>query len=175
MGLSVEQIQKASQNEKLLDLLLGELRVLFPPELREDPIVFNSRLQSAPRGLRAMASTYELDVSMALDDLAWHFVNYHASLDLAEETVYGLKELGADEAADIFSEALAVVRSHWSELGGTESASDAHAWLDATGIQGKMNPLNFRMWNYLSKWPNKSLMDCWVAYARKHPEHCVAD
>ena len=122
-----------------------------------------------------MASTYELDVSMALDDLAWHFVNHHASVDLAEETIVGLRELEADEAAEIFSAALAIVKPHWSELETTEGAAETHEWLDATGIQDKVDPLNHRMWGYLSKWPNKSLMDCWVAYARNHPEDCVED
>jgi hypothetical protein len=37
---------------------------------------------------------------MALDDLGWHFYNFH-SRELAEETYRGLRELGADEAAEI--------------------------------------------------------------------------
>jgi len=90
MSLTIPQIRNTSSDEALLELLLGELKRLFPPSLRSDPVVFLSRLQNAPAGLRTMAATYDLDVSMAMDDLAWHFINHHESLDLAEETLGGL-------------------------------------------------------------------------------------
>ena len=172
MSLSVEQILKTNSEDELLKLLLGELKVLFPPDIRRDPVIFLSRLQTAPVGLRAMAATYELDVSMALDDLAWHFVNHHASLELAEETLLGLQELGAPEAAGIFEEALAVIRPHWQKLQAGLEAKTEHDWLDATGIQGSMNPLNDRLWNYLKQFPDRSFFSLWTDYARKHPERC---
>jgi hypothetical protein len=50
-----------------------------------------------PRGLRAKAATYELGVSLALDDLGWHFGNWR-HLGLAQETLDGLGEHGADGA-----------------------------------------------------------------------------
>ena len=173
MALTAKQIRSTQADDELLGLLLGELKVLFPPDIRRDPAIFLSRLQSAPVGLRAMAVTYELDVSMAMDDLAWHFVNHHASLELAEETLLGLQELGAPEAANFFAEALAIIKPHWQKLQAGLAAKTEHDWLDATGIQGSMNPLNDRLWNYLKRFPDRSFFSLWTDYARKHPERCI--
>ena len=173
MALTIDQIRNVNSDEALLDLLLTELRCLFPPERREDPIVFLSFLQAAPQGLRAMATTYDLDVSMALDDLAWHFVNHHSSQDFAEETILGLRELGAAEAAEIFAAAFAIIQPFWVELENVPS-EEAHAWLDSTGIQGRIDPLTQRLWDLLKQQPSNSLMDYWGAYARKNPQHCLA-
>lgn len=172
MALTEKQIRSAQADDELLDRLLDELKILFPPDLRRDPVVFLSRLQAAPVGLRAMAATYELDVSMALDDLAWHFVNHHAALELAEETLLGLKEFGAPTAANVFAEALAIIRPHWQTLQAGLAAKTEHDWLAATGIQSSMNPLNERLWNYLKQFPDSSFFSLWTAYARQHPERC---
>jgi hypothetical protein len=120
-----------------------------------------------------MSRTYELDVSMALDDLAWHFVNYHGSMELAEETISGLCELEAPEAAEVFQEALAVIEPHWQELEKVARSKAAHAWLDSQGIQELMNPLNDRMRKLLNQYDKSSLLSLWAGYARKHPERCA--
>ncbi len=172
MTLTIKQIRAARSDDELLNLLLAELKQLFPPELRGDPIIFLSRLQNAPTGIRAMAATYDLDVSMAMDDLAWHFINHHELLELAEETVLGLLELEAPEAVGIFQEALTVIKPHWEKLSEIEPKA-AHEWLGANGIQTLMDPLNKRMWNFLKQFPDKSFFSLWLAYARKQPERCV--
>ena len=70
-------------DEKLFKHLGAELtRTLGPGATSGDDLdVFVRRLGQLPRGLRTMAATYELDVSMTLDDLGWHFarVNQRAS------------------------------------------------------------------------------------------------
>jgi hypothetical protein len=172
MALSIKQIRNTRSDEELLDLFLEELRQLFPPELRDDPSVFYSRLHAAPAGIRAMAVTYELDVSMALDDLAWHFINYHSSIELAEETIAGLNELETPEAAEIFQEALHIIKPHWQELEQVSQSKEPYDWLDSKGIQDLMNPLNDRMWKLLKQYDKSSLMALWVTYARKYPERC---
>jgi hypothetical protein len=174
MALTMEQIRSAGSDDELLNLLGGELQRLFPEEVRNDPIVFLSRLHGAPSGLRAMAVTYELDISMTLDDLAWHFVNYHSSLELAEETITGLIELEATEAAGIFREALAIIKPHWQELEHIAQSKAAQDWLDSKGIQDLMNPLNDRMWKLLKQHDKSSVMSLWAAFARKHPERCIS-
>jgi len=124
-----------------------------------------------------MAAIYELDVSMALDDLAWHFVNHH-DLDLCEETSNGLRELEATEAAEIFDAAFAIVRRHWEELGAVAQNKDfgfVHAWLDEIGIQKQIDPLDDRIWKLLDPWRDYGLMQYWITYARKYPERCVAN
>jgi hypothetical protein len=52
-----------------------------------------------------MAATFELDVSMALDDLGWHFVNW-THRGFCDATLWGLRELEAGEYADMFVKAL---------------------------------------------------------------------
>ena len=173
MTLTINQIRAIKSDAELLDRLLDELKRCFPPEVRGDSTVFVSRLQNAPAGLRAMAATYDLDVSMALDDLAWHFINHHESLELAEETVSGLRELESPEAAKIFQEALVIIKPYWQELQSDRQSKAAHEWLDSTGIQASMNPLSDGMWNYLKQFPDRSFFSLWLAYARKYPDRCV--
>lgn len=173
MPLTIRQIRGAKSDDELLNLLFGGLKQLFPPELRGDPAVFLSRLQSAPAGLRAMAATYDLDVSMALDDLAWHFINHHELLELAEETIRGLRELEAPAAAEIFQKAVAIITPHWQELEGGIPTESAHDWLDSTGIQAKINPLNRQMLDELKQFSGGSFFSLWLAYARKYPDRCV--
>jgi len=175
MALTVAQIQAVKLDDDLLRLLMGELNLLFPQELRRDRIVFLSKLQAMPPGLRAMAITFDLDVSMALDDLAWHFANHH-DLDFYEETLRGLRELGATEAAELFGQAFAIIEPFWHELGEilTEKHPEGtHDWFDQKGIQERVDPLNDRMWKLLNQWPDQGLMHYWIQYARQYPLQCV--
>lgn len=122
-----------------------------------------------------MAATFELDVSMTLDDLAWHFVNY-PNRDWYEETLAGLRELEASEAAELFEKAFAIVEPHWDKMG--EVAKDEkfgaiHDWLNATGLQKQIDPLDDQMRKLLDQWPETGLMHYWMVYARKYPARCV--
>ena len=174
MALTVEQIRSTKTDEELLGLLLNELKRTFPPEIRGDPVVFLSRVQNSPAGMRAMAETYDLDVSMAMNDLAWHFINHHNSFELAEETIAGLNELGTTEAAEIFEAAFAIIKPHWQELENVSHSKTGHDWLDSNGIEKLMNPLNKRMWNLLKTFGETGLLSLWVTYARKYPDRCVS-
>lgn len=174
MALTVAQIHSAKSDDELIKLLLAELRQHFPPQIRADAVVFLSRLQNSPLGLRAMAATYDLDVSMALDDLAWHFINHHSLPEFAEETIFALRELEAPEAADLFAAAFEIIKPHWQELQSDRESKAAHDWLNATGIQAAINPLNTRMWDYLKQFPAQGLFSLWATYARKYPERCIA-
>jgi len=51
-----------------------------------------------------MVGIYDLDVSMTLDDLAWHFENQNDERFL-QETVARLMELQANDAEALFSAA----------------------------------------------------------------------
>src|SRR6267142_4362003 len=97
-SISVEAIDSSSDDE-LFSLLGKELEKRVSAE-RGSP-EFVAEIRNLPVGLRAMAATYELDFSLALDDLGWHFGNWH-NVDLAEETSQGLEELGASELASVF-------------------------------------------------------------------------
>lgn len=121
-----------------------------------------------------MAATYDLDVSMALDDLAWHFINHHSLREFAEETIAGLCELEAPEAAEIFASAFKILEPHWSDLPDAARCKSPHDWLDANGIQAAVDPLNEHMRDFLKQQPDGSLFSLWLAYARKFPERCLA-
>jgi len=175
MALTVKQILSARTDEALFKLLSEELARLFPPSVLGNTDLFLAALQIVPRGMRAMAAIYQLDVSMALDDLAWHFVNHH-DRRLYEETRLGLRELEAHAAAVLFEKAYEIVASHWDELGLVMQeilGGDIHDWLDSTGIQKQIDPLNAKMWALIKRNETYGLMHYWLSYARTHAERCV--
>jgi hypothetical protein len=91
MTLRLADIENAKNDEDLFQRLSSALSEVFPPELRDNRDQFYAALVSAPRGLRAMTGIYDLDVSMSLDDLAWHFGNHNDERFL-QETVTSLRE-----------------------------------------------------------------------------------
>jgi AcrR family transcriptional regulator len=144
--LTLADIQSAKDDEELFQRLSSALTERSPPEAQEDRDKFYATLLAAPRGLRAMAGTYDLDVSLALDDLAWHFGNHNDERFL-QETVTSLRELEADEAAALFAAAWDIVRPFLSEIRDKDwNAEDFHDYLDRTGIQTSFDPLNEEMW-----------------------------
>src|SRR6266702_1383528 len=112
MALTEERIRACASDEELFKVLSGELHRRLPDEEGDDLGPFVERLRRLPRGLRAMAAIYQLDVSMALDDLGWHFANWHHRPH-CEETLRGLRELEAHEAVEIFSSAYALAQPYW--------------------------------------------------------------
>jgi hypothetical protein len=86
--LTPEIIAGTSSDEELLKKLLAELDAAVPAELHDDLDEFVDTVRDLPPGLRAMASTYQFDVSMALDDLGWHFASWHHH-GYAQETGWG--------------------------------------------------------------------------------------
>ena len=114
-----------------------------------------------------MAATYELDVSMALDDLGWHFANWHHQ-GLARYTLAGLGELGAVEEAGIFERAMAIALAHWEFF----AADDFVEAYDSSDIEKAMSPLNDRLWRLLGYQGEggRNLLALWAPYARRSPE-----
>jgi hypothetical protein len=173
MSLSLASIQSAKNDEELFEQLSENLKKVFPPELQEDRERFLTALQRAPRGLRAMAGIFDLDVSMALDDLAWHFGNHNDERFL-QETVLALRELEAVEAADLFQSAWDIAAPYLPEIRVKDwESEDPHDYFDRT-IQSMVDPLNDRMWAICKECGDPGLLQYWLAYARKYPERCVA-
>src|SRR6266568_2627521 len=161
MSISLEAID-ASSDAELFTILGKELEQSISAERRSPQ--FLSQMRNLPVGLRAMAATYELDVSLALDDLGWHFGNWH-NPDLAEETARGLEELGAVELAGVFKEAFRLAVRHWNELGSREWAQ----WYHGSPLEKAVMPLNERAWAILED-KKSGIFDYRVDYARKYPE-----
>ena len=159
-GISAQAIHSGS-NEQVFELLGKELDRLLP---KADDPEFVSALRKLPPGLRAMAATYELDVSLALDDLGWHFGNWHDK-ELAEETAAGLEELGATEIAALFREAFSHAQRYWDELG----SENWMEWYHGSELETAVEPLNTQAWSLLKeRW--SGIFSYWVEYAKRYPE-----
>ena len=148
-------------SEEVLKALSDELGRLLP---RPSDSRFLAMAKQIPLGLRAMAVTYYLDVSLALDDLGWHFGNYH-SKRLAKETAWGLEELGAAELAHLFRKAFQLARKYWRELG----RKNWDTWYGESALSKSLDALNGRAWEIL-RGKEYRIMGYWVDYARRYPE-----
>jgi hypothetical protein len=172
MALTEERIRACQSDEELFQALSAELQRRLPGRERDfDHLV--DRLRGLPKGLRAMAAIYQLDVSMALDDLGWHFANWHHR-PYCDETLHGLKELEAHEAAEIFSDAYVLVQPYWDAIGEllAESFQKFADWYRVSDLEKALDPLNRRMWDLCQ--PDYGLMVFWLVYARKYPEKVLS-
>lgn len=121
-----------------------------------------------------MAATHKLSVSLTLDDLGWHFANWH-SKELYEETEDGLRELGAAEAAKILKRAYEITLPYWDEIG-TLLAQDFSTfveWYHTSPLQPALSSLNDAMWALQDARGRYGLMAYWLDYARHSPEKIV--
>ncbi len=110
-----------------------------------------------------MAATYDLDVSLTLDCLGWHFGNWHDP-EFAEETEAGLKELGANELAEVFKKAFLLAQDYWDELG----AEDWIEWYSGSPFDEAMGSLNRKAWD-IHAGKAMGLFSYWAEYARLFP------
>ena len=158
-------------NDKLLFKKLSrKLDKHIPIEARKNDDTFVDLIKGLPIGFRAMAATHGLDVSMAMDDLGWHFYNWHHRGYL-EETKQGLRELEAFEIADIFDHACKLVEPHWEAIEKIrENASDFGEWYAESGLESTLDPLNEKLWKLLRQWPDYGIMHYWLEYVRKYPD-----
>lgn len=165
-NITIEVIDSSSDDE-LFKLLGEELQQRVTAKQGTDE--FLSQIRSLPVGLRAMAATYELDVSLALDDLGWHFGNWHNEA-LAEETARGLDELGAHELANLFRQAFALAKNYWHELG----CENWMNWYHGSPLETAVDPLSRQAWSLLEG-NDRGILKYWVDYARHYPERVGAE
>lgn len=157
-------------DDAVFDALSARLQERVPESLMQDPDCFVAAIRGLPPGLRAMAATYQLDVSITLDDLGWHFANWHHR-ELAGETLLGLRELEATEEADLFEKALELVQPFWEQIGAL-IADDFQSfvdWYDGSELEQALDPLNDRLYALHRKRGQPGLFYYWVQYARKYP------
>ena len=162
-----EALEAVADDGDLLDLLARELSQRIPPTLRQDTDEFIDHLRTLPVGLRAMAASYDLDVSMTLDDFGYHFANHHHR-GLAEETLLALRELGATWEAEIFEVALFHAVQHWTLLGQGDFSSVYYG----SALHEALKPLDDQFLN-LSRaqcGDSSTILTYWVPYARRHPD-----
>ncbi len=65
-----------SSDAELSRLLFAEINSRLSPGQDDGLDKYLARLEGWPRGVRAMAMTFQLDVSLNVDDLGWHFANW---------------------------------------------------------------------------------------------------
>lgn len=156
--------------------LLNELQDILAARVVGDPYSedgsFAGSLAKLPPGLRAMATTHWLDISLALDSITWHFGNF-GEPGLVAQTEEGLTELGLDELAVCFREAKELMVPLLA--GKTEEDGDPYEILKKAGLEKRGEELDRRAWELEKPKSGDSVIyDAWVRYARKNPERVFA-
>ena len=161
--LRIQDVRRAESDDAIFEMLGCELERLLPKGRRACD-EFVRELRRIPRGLRAMAATYELDVSLTLDDLGWHFGNWHHK-GLAMETIEGLIELELPRLAEIFEFSFREAEKYWDEL----SFEDWMDWYHTSPLEPALDALNWEVWDNRET-EGYDIFAAWVRYARKYPE-----
>lgn len=150
------------------DALVSSVLDLLKSRVSSSPYgwdgAFAQEIRSLPPGLRAMAATHHLDVSLTMDDIGWHFLNFGHPTHV-EETERGLRELGLSDLAVLFHEAYELVRPHLPEI--RRPGGDYYAVLEQAGHTRRIDELSSHARTALS---NQGIYRCWAAYAREHPD-----
>ena len=169
LALRVEQIEACPDENALFKLLSAELTERPGASEGDDLDLFVTRISQIPVGPRAMAAVYQLDVSLALDDLGWHFANWHHR-GYCEATLWMLGELGAGECAEIFAEAYEKVQPFWDEIGAlcAQDFGDFVEWYRDSELSRRLLSLTERMWDLQEI--DGGLLGFWTSYTRKHPD-----
>ena len=157
--------------------LLKELQQLLTSRVVGDPYAtdgsFAASIVQLPPGLRAMAATHWLDVSLTLDSITWHFGNF-GEPHLVEATEAGLRELGLQELALCFSEAKDLMLPLLARR--TEADGDPYEILEKADLETRGDELDKRAWALDNLGPGKSVIyDAWIRYTRRHPERVFGE
>lgn len=129
---------------------------------------FAASIAGLPKGLRAMAATHWLDISLTLDSITWHFGNF-GEPGLVRETELGLHELGLHEMASCFAEAKELMTPLLA--GRAESDGDPYEILERAGLAQRGEELDRRASALDDLGPDRSVIfESWIRYTRAHPE-----
>ena len=150
------------------DALVSQVSEVLKTQIHADPYgwdgAFAEEIRHLPPGLRAMAATHHLDVSLTLDDIGWHFLNFgHPSH--VEETELGLRELGLPDLADMFREAYSLVGPLLPEI--LRPGGDYYGVIEQAGHTKCIDELSSRARTVLG---DQGIYPRWAAYAREHPD-----
>lgn len=132
---------------------------------------FAKSLAALPQGLRAMAATHWLDVSLTLDSLTWHFGNFGepAFVSLTEE---GLLELGLYELAAVFREGSTLMAPFVGQMSPDHPPDEL---LEKAGLAERGRELDDKASELSEAGPDQSaIYAAWIRYTREHPERVFA-
>ncbi len=152
--------------------LLKEIRELLASLALGDPYgedgSFAANIAPLPPGLRAMAATHWLDISLTLDSITWHFGNF-GEPGLVAETEAGLRELGLQELAESFADARNLMTPLLARR--TEADGDPYKILEEAGLKERGDEIDQRAWALDNLGPSESVIyQAWIRYTRQHPD-----
>jgi hypothetical protein len=151
--------------QKELEQLLAS-RALGDPYSNDGS--FAAKVARLPPGLRAMAATHWLDISLTLDSITWHFGNF-GEPTLVAQTEAGLRELNLHELAECFVEARDLMTPLLVQP--KESDGDPYELLERAGLRERANEIDRRAWALDDLGPGESVIyKAWVRYTRQHPD-----
>jgi hypothetical protein len=133
-----------------------------------DDGTFASTIGRLPPGLRAMAATHWLDISLTLDSITWHFGNF-GEPGLVALTEAGLRELDLSELADCFVEAKELMQPLLACR--TEADGDPYEILERAGLQARAHEIDDRASALGNRGRGESVIyNAWIRYTREHPD-----
>ena len=169
MSASDKWPQLMKNDEELLQEIQKTLEARAEGDPYGDDGSFAANLKSLPIGLRSMAATHWLDVSLSLDSITWHFGNF-GEPGLVAQTEAGLRELGLNGLAEVFCEARDLVVPLISQLP-DDAQIDLYEFLEEKGFKERGDELDKRAWEFDDPSHKKNgIYDAWVRYTREHPE-----
>ncbi len=129
---------------------------------------FAATIAALPPGLRAMAATHFLDISLTIDSMTWHFGNF-GEPGLVAETETGLRELGLRELTLCFAEAKELMLPLLAHR--TEADGDSDEILERAGLERRAEELNRRALTvYRAGSGQSAIYEAWIRHARQNPE-----
>jgi hypothetical protein len=154
--------------KEILSMLSKSVSSLADPY--SDDGSYAAAITGLPTGLRAMAATHHLDISLTMDDIGWHFLNF-GEAGLVRETEVGLRELGLDDIAEYFVEAHAIVDPLKPEI---KEAGDYYACLESRGPMARIDELTDKAAQRQPTVSDSPIYGAWIKYARAYPEKVFA-
>lgn len=155
--------KQVSDDERLEQEIFALLQARATASPYEWDGQYIAQIRNLPPGLRAMAATHWLDISLTLDDIGWHFLNF-GEPELVQATSLGLRELGLEEVACLFDEAYVILQPHLGKYSSNEEYCDA---MEKTGDQARIDSLDDRARELVGE---GGVYPHWVRYARLYPE-----
>ena len=162
-AVATKKDEHSSDDDKLQQRIFDELKARVTASPYEKDGEFARQLKGLPRGLKAMAATHWLDVSLTMDDIGWHFLNF-GEPGLVAETEAGLRELGLAEMAEVFKETHAIVSPLIAQRADGE---DYYELLKRFGHEKRVDELSTRAWAIQER---RNIYSAWLDYAKKRPE-----
>jgi len=152
--------------------LKKDLEQLLAASVSGDPYgadgSFARSIAQLPPGLKAMAATHWLDISLTLDSITWHFGNF-GEPGLVAETEAGLRELGLDELVQCFVEARDLMVPILAKR--TAADGDPYEILEHARLREQGEKIDRRARAADNLKPHESVIyAAWIRYTRQYPE-----